>query len=193
MTCFVSMEKSEINTDRLLRYCFEDEKKVYLPRIIGDNLDQMIMLQTFNFNEIYDETTFTKSKWGIWEPKLTYVHHQNENENESEKKENVIVKNRENAMDTLDLDLMIIPGVAFNENNYRLGHGKGHYDRYFTKYKAACLAQNTMNKINAKFPYLIGIGLAVNYTENIPIEDHDWTLDKIVTFNSSHHVYQDNV
>merc|ERR1719361_778949 len=67
---FVSMQNGEIKTDSLIKHCFEDKKKVYLPRIIGDDNDQMIMLQTFDIFEISDEQRFTKSKWGIFEPNV---------------------------------------------------------------------------------------------------------------------------
>jgi 5-formyltetrahydrofolate cyclo-ligase len=30
-------------------------------------------------------------------------------------------------------DIMIVPGMAFDCENYRLGHGKGYYDRYLTQ------------------------------------------------------------
>ena len=64
--------------------------------------------------------------------------------------------------------------------NHRLGHGKGHYDKYFTKYK-----ELSQQKQGVKFPYLIGIGVEANYCENVPIEDHDWVLNKTVLYKES--------
>jgi 5-formyltetrahydrofolate cyclo-ligase len=37
--------------------------------------------------------------------------------------------------DAAGLDLMLVPGVAFDTQNRRLGHGKGFYDRYLQRYK----------------------------------------------------------
>ena len=31
-------------------------------------------------------------------------------------------------------DLMLIPTLAFDKNKFRLGYGKGFYDRYLNKY-----------------------------------------------------------
>lgn len=32
-----------------------------------------------------------------------------------------------------DLEIIILPLIAFNQNNHRLGHGKGYYDRYLSQ------------------------------------------------------------
>lgn len=34
-----------------------------------------------------------------------------------------------------ELDVLIIPGLAFDSNGHRLGRGKGYYDSYISAYK----------------------------------------------------------
>ncbi len=68
----------------------------------------------------------------------------------------------------LDLvDLVIVPGLGFSENGYRIGRGMGFYDRF--------LAQ----------PEFIGMSCGLAYEEQIvselPVLDHDMPLSMLVT------------
>jgi len=64
-----------------------------------------------------------------------------------------------------DIDLIIVPGVAFDMKGNRLGHGKGYYDRLLEKTKSV--------KIGLSFKFQI--------VEKIPIDSHDKSLDMIIT------------
>ncbi len=64
-------------------------------------------------------------------------------------------------------DFFIVPLLAFDEMNYRLGQGKGYYDRYF-------------NALEKKFTS-IGIAYEVQRCARLPHCAHDKALDFIVT------------
>ncbi len=66
-------------------------------------------------------------------------------------------------------NLLIIPGIAFDIKGYRLGLGKGHYDRYLSK----------NNNIKT-----IGVCFGDNLLERLPNEDHDCKMDYIITEHS---------
>lgn len=66
-----------------------------------------------------------------------------------------------------DLDLVMVPGVAFDRNGGRTGHGKGYYDK---------LLQHA--RLDAP---LIALAFECQMFEKIPAESHDIYMDKIVT------------
>jgi len=65
-------------------------------------------------------------------------------------------------------DLVVVPGVAFDEAGYRLGHGKGYYDRAF----AAELGDS---------PTLVGFGYEFQVVYAVPHDQRDRQMDAIVT------------
>jgi 5-formyltetrahydrofolate cyclo-ligase len=65
-------------------------------------------------------------------------------------------------------DLVVVPGVAFDEDGYRLGHGKGYYDRAF----AAELGDA---------PTLVGFGYEFQIVDAVPHDHRDRQMDAIVT------------
>lgn len=64
------------------------------------------------------------------------------------------------------IDLIIVPGLAFDRNRMRLGRGAGLYDRF--------LAQAEMRAAK------IGIGFDWQLLAEIPTFDHDQRLDGVV-------------
>jgi 5-formyltetrahydrofolate cyclo-ligase len=75
------------------------------------------------------------------------------------------------ATDNYDqIDLAIIPGVAFDLHGARLGRGKGYYDRLLPLIKA----------------YKIGLCFGFQKVENIFTEPHDIPMDEIITEKQYH-------
>lgn len=65
------------------------------------------------------------------------------------------------------IDLFLIPGVAFSPSLYRIGYGGGFYDKYIE---------------NIKYPtILIGVAFDIQVIDDIPVEEHDKKVDKLIT------------
>ncbi len=68
-----------------------------------------------------------------------------------------------------DIDLMIVPAVAFTDDGIRLGQGGGYYDRFLN----ALAAKN-------KAPYTIGVCYDFQMYSALPVEKHDYAVDCVL-------------
>ncbi len=66
-----------------------------------------------------------------------------------------------------DLDLVMVPGVAFDREGGRTGHGKGYYDKLLQHARPDAL--------------LIALAFECQLFEKIPVETHDIYMDAVVT------------
>lgn len=73
-----------------------------------------------------------------------------------------------NIPDLSIIDLIIIPGIAFDRKMNRLGRGKGYYDKFLS------------GDIKAK---KIGICFDFQLLDEIPYEEHDVKMDMIISEN----------
>jgi 5-formyltetrahydrofolate cyclo-ligase len=64
------------------------------------------------------------------------------------------------------IDMIIVPGLAFDEQRYRLGYGGGYYDNFLVQYPDA---------------KKIGIFYSMQKRNAVPKERHDISLDLIFT------------
>ena len=63
------------------------------------------------------------------------------------------------------IDLIIIPGVAFDNNKNRLGRGKGYYDKFLSKYSNL---------------FTVGVCFREQFYLDIPTEPHDIPMQKVI-------------
>ena len=82
----------------------------------------------------------------------------------------------EKRVATEELDLVIVPGVAFDRNGGRIGHGKGYYDK---------LLQNVRDD-----SLRVGLAFECQIVDIIPKQSHDVPMDAVVTENSTYKDYR---
>jgi 5-formyltetrahydrofolate cyclo-ligase len=67
------------------------------------------------------------------------------------------------------LAFALVPGLAFDADNHRLGYGKGYYDRFLPQLPEQC--------------FIYGLGyLEQQSSEPLPVEGHDFALDAVLLF-----------
>ncbi len=103
--CYMSTP-IEVDTHALISRLFLQSKTVAVPRCIDNSRD----MEFFCINS-FEQTE--KHTFGVFEP-------------DSEKCERL--RDYRNSV-------CIIPGLAFDREGYRLGYGKGYYDRFLSSYK----------------------------------------------------------
>lgn len=69
-------------------------------------------------------------------------------------------------VDPRDIDVVVLPALAYNEEGIRLGAGGGYYDRY-------------IGNEGAKRPYLLGICYEFQICSDVPYNDQDIAADFI--------------
>lgn len=102
---FLSMPQ-EIDTSNLIQEFFNNGPSIYLPKVYGKKSGDMTMVKVSRYEDIL---AFPKNAWGIPEPEID------------------IEQVTDNHLE--EIDLVIMPGVAFDGNCARLGHGKGYYGK----------------------------------------------------------------
>ncbi|EIE85082.1 5-formyltetrahydrofolate cyclo-ligase [Rhizopus delemar RA 99-880] len=94
------MPTCEIVTTKIIHFLLNTDKNCFIPRCTKHNMDMV------KINSLKDFESLPVNKWSIPEPPLD--------------------QQRENALETKEgLDLILVPGVAFDQNRNRIGHGKG--------------------------------------------------------------------
>jgi 5-formyltetrahydrofolate cyclo-ligase len=69
------------------------------------------------------------------------------------------------AIDPAALDLIVVPGVAFDTGGFRLGHGAGYYDRFLARTDA----------------YKLGLAYDFQIVDHLARESHDVAVHALLT------------
>lgn len=127
---------NEVQTEQIIQDTLAENKRVLVPKIITE--------RDIVFSEIRQLSDLQVGAYGIMEPR-EYLQH--------------IVPLKE-------AQIILVPLVAWDEQGYRIGHGKGYYDIALSGLVSS---------------FTVGLGLEVQKVIRIPVETHDIRLGAIVT------------
>ncbi|MDS0528260.1 5-formyltetrahydrofolate cyclo-ligase [Clostridium sp. SHJSY1] len=128
---------SEINTAEYICEFLEEGKNIYVPRI---DLEKKVM-DAVNIHSLKE---LKENKFGILEP-----------------------DNNEEVIEKKLLDLIIVPGVAFDLWGGRVGYGGGYYDKYMSD------IDETIHKLALCYQFQV--------LKDLPREEHDIKINEIIT------------
>jgi 5-formyltetrahydrofolate cyclo-ligase len=127
---------NEVSTIEVIEARWKKGLSVLIPKINGGKL---------TVHEVFDWGELEKNRWGIWEPKINQA-------------VSSVVLTR--------LEVIIIPGVAFDKLGSRVGFGKGYYDRLLPHISAA---------------KKIAIAFHGQIVDKIEVDSHDIPMNVIIT------------
>lgn len=141
----IEQEKAFIDAKTILLYWSMPDELPTHDFIRKWSSEKQILLPVVKGHEMLikpykDEENLVANKWGIWEPDVQ-------------------------GQFMRAIDLVIVPGIAFDKRKNRLGRGKGYYDKYFT------------NKRIVKW----GVCFDCQLLEKIPAAPFDIKMDKVFT------------
>ena len=130
---------SEVNTLDILNKVLEEQKILALPAIVGDK----IFFYKISHMNYFNRDQMILSKFGIKEPSPSPADLRD------------------------DIDLLIVPGIVFDRNGYRIGYGRGFYDRYLRR---------------KKYVFSVGLGFELQVLDGtLPHEQFDQRVNAVAT------------
>jgi 5-formyltetrahydrofolate cyclo-ligase len=149
ISVYLSMPEGEISTANIVKQALRNGKKVFVPYIqkSSKSTRSRTRMEMLALRSQEDLESLQPDAWGI----PTF--------------EKSSLQDRENALGGLGiskeddlgkkevfegLDLILLPGMAFDQSGGRLGHGKGFYDRFLQSYGELA----SRNDTHAKMPRL---------------------------------------
>ncbi|MHB8482336.1 MAG: 5-formyltetrahydrofolate cyclo-ligase [Nitrospiria bacterium] len=130
--------KNEVDTEEVILRSLEAGKQVIVPRM-DDKTGRVELSELKDFKKELKE-----NRYGIKEPYGPYIR----------------------PVNPRSVQLMVLPGVAFDPAGNRIGFGKGFYDKLLSQSRQAVL---------------IGFAFDFQIVESIPSEDHDIKMHKVLT------------
>lgn len=137
---YVSKGTGEVETGPIIKKALDMGKKVVLPvTLVRERRIKPVRLKGLRQG-------FRKSQYGIYEPKKP---------------------KRTRPIRIQDIDLVIVPGLAFDKHNNRLGRGQGYYDRF-------------LRHVPGGTPK-VGLGFRFQLLDSIPTTDKDVPLTSVIS------------
>lgn len=129
---------SEVVTDAMIASAIEEEKTVVVPAIENPGDGDMCAVKLSRLEDAY------QSVYGIRQPEI----------------------HQEDTVEKDAIDLIFVPGIAFDYEGFRIGYGKGYFDRWLK----GILPEKT-----------IGVAYDFQITEKMPAGKYDLPVGMIIT------------
>lgn len=126
----------EVDTFQLIRKAWDEGKRIVVPKCEHHS-------RKLDFREITMFSQLESGYFGLYEP----------------------IPKETKKVSPEDIDLVIVPGLAYTEKGHRLGFGGGYYDRFLENYQG----------------YTLSLAFQSQIVQELPVEEHDKRVEKIIS------------
>ncbi|KAK4696884.1 5-formyltetrahydrofolate cyclo-ligase, partial [Lecanoromycetidae sp. Uapishka_2] len=173
------MPKGEVSTKGIVEDALQQGKQVFVPYLYQAQLREQSkprsVMDMVSLHSKHDYQNLKSDTWGIPTPSeesIPYRHRVLESQSDEDKGNGEIISGK--IVGKQALDVIVMPGMAFDRSFGRLGHGKGFYDYFLERYH---------DSKAGPMPFLVGLALDMQLLPEdqvIPTDASDWKLDALV-------------
>ena len=83
--------------------------------------------------------------------------------------------------DFVSIDLILVPGLAFDAAGHRLGRGRGYYDRFLRTMGTVPTVRSAAD-YRGTVPSVRTLGISFDFqkVDEVPVDAHDMAMDRVV-------------
>ncbi|KPV58952.1 5-formyltetrahydrofolate cyclo-ligase [Paenibacillus sp. A3] len=134
--------KTEVDVTPVMEACWDRPWRVVVPKVVPA-YKQMKLFEVRSYADL------ERGTWGIREP----------------------IAKAQQLFDIRQVDVALVPGLAFDANMGRLGYGGGFYDRFMQQYVRTGLPK----------PYILAAAYEEQLIPEVPMGLFDFRIDELVT------------
>ncbi len=143
---FYLAKKDEVRTEGMIRKAFKIGKKVIVPSLRQSSDESAKVGRGITPSLLLDyETELEEGMFGILEPKIEFIR----------------------PFPIEEIDIVVVPGVAFDESGGRIGFGGGFYDEFLGRFPSGTKRW--------------GLAFEFQIVKKLPLTDKDVRVQRIIT------------
>ncbi|KAF1995422.1 5-formyltetrahydrofolate cyclo-ligase-like protein [Amniculicola lignicola CBS 123094] len=176
ISVYLSMPSGEISTSGIVHDALKQGKHVFIPYTYSLNSPKegqpTSVMDMLELQSLSDYKSLTPDGWGIPTPSQDSIASRANSFGGLGVTDG---EDMDSSQINMGLDLIIMPGMAFDSTFGRLGHGKGFYDFFLHR----CHRSSTM-------PFRVGLSLTEQFVppnQTVPMDASDFRLDALVLGN----------
>ena len=140
---YVDSKSNEVETRQLIQVALDRGRRVFVPLVTSTGRPPLHQAEIRSLDEL------VAGFFGLLQPAAAVA-----------------------SSEPIPVDLVIVPGLAFDARGGRLGWGRGFYDDFLSGVDAL----------------KIGVAYAQQIVESVPMDEHDIYMDKVITEETTYHI-----